>query len=66
MSEEIQSDDVVRFHLTFSLDRGRFFRRTCPSCGRDFKTQADEADLATLLQPAFQRLVSILGQQTTL
>ena len=63
MSDEAQSEDVTRFHLTFSIDRDRFFRRTCPSCGRDFKTQTDDADLTMLLQPAFRQMGLEIGAE---
>lgn len=65
MSDEINSnaEDVTRFNLTFSLDRDRFFRRTCPNCGRDFKTQIDEADLVMSLQPAFRQMGLEIGAE---
>jgi len=46
-------DTALHFSLSFSLDRDEFFRRTCPSCGRDFKTKVDPADMSSILQPAF-------------
>jgi len=61
MSDEVQEDDVTRFHLTFSLDKDRFFRRSCPSCGRDFKTQADDASLVTSLEPVFRQMGLEIG-----
>ena len=63
MSSETQSEDVTRFHLTFSVDRDGFFRRSCPSCGRDFKTEINEADLATSLQPAFRQMGLEIGTE---
>ena len=54
-------DNVLHFSLSFSLDRDEFFRRTCPSCGRDFKTQADPADMSSILQPAFRRIEDEIG-----
>jgi DNA-directed RNA polymerase subunit RPC12/RpoP len=63
MSNEAQSEDVIRFHLTFSVDRDKFFRRSCPSCGRDFKTQVDEADLVASLQPAFRQMGLDIGTE---
>jgi hypothetical protein len=48
--------------MTFSLDRGGFFRRACPSCGRHFKTKVDPGDLASMLQPAFRRLGLEVGE----
>ncbi len=54
--------DSVRFSITFALDKDEYLRRTCPSCGRDFKTQADPADLASILQPAFRRIETEIGE----
>jgi hypothetical protein len=51
-------DNILRFSFTFSLDKDEFFRRTCPNCGRDFKTKADAADMSSILQPAFRRIES--------
>lgn len=67
-------DNLLHFSMPFSLDRDGFFRRSCPNCGRDFKTKADPADMSSILQPAFQRiedeiggisLSSVDGQQTS-
>lgn len=55
-------EDSVRFSITFALDKDEYLRRTCPSCGRDFKTQADPADLSSMLQPAFRRIEAELGE----
>lgn len=33
------------FAVSISTDRDQFLRRTCPSCGRDFKTRVDPIDL---------------------
>lgn len=55
-------DDSARFSITFALDKDEFLRRTCPSCGRDFKTQADPADLSSILQPAFRRIETEIGE----
>jgi len=63
MSNESQSEDVTRFHLTFSVDKDKFFRRSCPSCGRDFKTQINEADLVASLQPAFRQMGLDIGAE---
>lgn len=64
MSNEEHTDDVIQFRLTFSLDQNQFFRRTCPSCGRDFKTEVNEADLVASLQPAFQQMGLEIGTGT--
>ena len=63
MSDEVQRDDVTRFHLTFSLDKDGFFRRSCPSCGRDFKTQVDDAALVASLEPAFRQMGLEIGSE---
>ena len=62
MSNETESENVVPFRLTFGLDRDNFFRRACPSCGRDFKTQIDEADLVASLQPVIRRMGVEIGE----
>ncbi len=54
MSEE----NILHFSFSFSLDKDEFFRRTCPNCGRDFKTKVDPADMTSILQPAFKRIES--------
>jgi uncharacterized Zn-finger protein len=56
-------DDKKKFSITFALDRDNFFRRTCPSCGRDFKTEADPGDMTSMLQPFFRQLESELGEE---
>lgn len=61
MSNEEHTDNVIHYRLTFSLDQDRFFRLTCPNCGRDFKTEVNEADLAASLQPAFQQMGLEIG-----
>ncbi len=57
MSEE----NILHFSFSFSLDKDEFFRRTCPSCGRDFKTKVDPADMTSILQPAFRRIEGEIG-----
>jgi hypothetical protein len=63
MADEVRQDDLKQFHLTFSLDRDGFFRRSCPSCGRDFKTQVNDADLVTSLEPAFRQMGLKIGAE---
>ena len=63
MPDQPESSESVKFSLTYSTDRDHFFRRCCPSCGRDFKMQVDEADLAAALQPAFRRMGLEVGEQ---
>lgn len=55
------STDYVAFELALTADRDHFFRRTCPSCGLDFKTAIDEADLSTLLAPQVQQIGKEMG-----
>jgi len=62
MDEIMSDDDSVRFSITFALDKDEFLRRTCPSCGREFKTQADPADMSSILQPAFRRIETEIGE----
>lgn len=57
----MSDDESVHFSITFALDRDEFLRRTCPICGRSFKTQADPEDLASILQPAFKRIENEIG-----
>jgi uncharacterized Zn-finger protein len=61
-SSEPADKEVSHYSITFSLDRGGFFRRTCPSCGRDFKTEADPSDLAHILQPSFREAGVEIGE----
>ncbi len=61
--QEPESDNKVQFHLSISADRDKFLRRTCPACGRDFKTQIDEADLAWAVAPQFRRMGLEVGTQ---
>lgn len=63
ISDNPESGETVIFSITFSTDRDRFFRRSCPSCGRDFKLETDEADLVTALQPAFRRMGLEVGPE---
>lgn len=57
----MSDDNILHFSFTFSLDRDEFFRRTCPNCGRDFKTKVDPADMTSMLQPAFRRIEDEVG-----
>ncbi len=60
MSEEEENQDQtneqIRFSLTISLDRESFFRRACPSCGLEFKTEGDPADFAWALESQLRRV----------
>lgn len=57
----MSDDNILHFSFTFSLDKDDFFRRTCPNCGRDFKTKVDPAEMTSMLQPAFRRIEDEVG-----
>lgn len=57
------SNETIPFRITFSTDRKGFFRRTCPDCGRDFKTEVHPADFVSTLQPVFDRLEADIGER---
>ena len=57
------TNEVIPFQITFSTDRKGFFRRTCPNCGRDFKTEVNPADFVSTLQPALVRLEADIGER---
>lgn len=56
MSEETGDNDVVNYGFSYALDRDGFFRRACPSCGREHKVKASADELAYVLDPAFREL----------
>lgn len=62
MSDEPTEENNKHFSIIFSLDRGDYFRRSCPSCGRDFKTKAGPEDLAAAFQPAFREQGMEIGE----
>jgi len=53
--------DTVSFQLAISTDNGRFLRRTCPSCGRDFKTEINPADIQWIVAPHMEQMGVDLG-----
>lgn len=55
MPDEPTEENIKHYSITFSLDRGEYFRRACPSCGRHFKTKAGSADLVSAFQPVFKQ-----------
>jgi hypothetical protein len=59
--EEEKSDSKLNFSMSLSLDRDHFLRRSCPSCGREFKTEIDKADLAWAVAPQIQRIGLEIG-----
>lgn len=62
MAEEDQNenqdsvDEQIRFSLSINLDRESFFRRACPSCGLEFKTEGNPADFAWALELQLHRV----------
>ncbi len=60
-----KSDDKFNFRTSLQTDRDHFLRRTCPSCGRDYKTEINEQELAWALAPQFKRMGMALGQNDT-
>lgn len=60
-TDEGERDGSVRLGLSISLDRDNFLRRTCPSCGRDFKTEADQADIEWAIGSQVKRVGAEIG-----
>jgi hypothetical protein len=66
MAEVEQGDDLnnnqgeagerIRLSLPVNLDRDGFFRRACPSCGLEFKTEGDPADFTWALELQVRRV----------
>lgn len=63
--DEDTADSTVRFEVSIATDRDHFLRRACPSCGRDFKTIIDQADLSWLLSEQIKRVGSEIGAVPT-
>ena len=61
MSEDDKSDDLLHIATGISTDQAKFLRRTCPSCGRDFKTDINQAQLQWAIAPAVQRIGPEIG-----
>jgi hypothetical protein len=59
--DEESADSTVQFEVSISTDRDHFLRRTCPSCGRDFKTIVDQAELAWVLSEQVKRIGLEIG-----
>lgn len=57
-----ETNDELRFSLSISTDKDEFLRRTCPSCGRDYKTEVSDGDLTWILAPQFKQLGFEIGQ----
>jgi hypothetical protein len=62
---EEDPNDQIQFAVSISTDRDGFMRYACPSCGRDFKTQIDPADLQWLLTSYCQRAGLEIGDTGT-
>lgn len=50
------AEEQISFSLSISLDRESFFRRACPSCGLEFKTEGNPADFAWALELQLRRV----------
>lgn len=60
-TNENEEDGKSLFSLNVSIDRDKHFRRTCPECGRDFKTEINEADIAWAVAPQIRRMGLEIG-----
>jgi hypothetical protein len=63
MGESDNDDTKIRFSITLSTDQSHFLRRTCPSCGRDFKTEINQSDIASLIDPQIRRIGFDIGER---
>jgi hypothetical protein len=61
MIDEPQEESNTTFNITVNRDRDGFLRRTCPLCGRDFKTECSAADTVSILEPHIQRVGAEFG-----
>jgi DNA-directed RNA polymerase subunit RPC12/RpoP len=61
VEQEDTSGHEIQFAVSLKPDRDEFLRRTCPACGRDFKTQIDPADLQWELDSQCRRMGVELG-----
>lgn len=59
--EQDSSGSKIQFEVSISTDRDQFLRRTCQSCGRDFKTAINPADLAWALSEQIKRMGLDIG-----
>jgi hypothetical protein len=55
LDAEESGQHSIRIEATMEADRDKFMRRTCPDCGLDFKTLADNNDFAWLLHDQAKR-----------
>jgi hypothetical protein len=56
-----KAEEPVNFAMSLSTEGGRFFRRTCPACGRDFKTEVSPGDLEWAVAPTVRRMGVDIG-----
>lgn len=49
-------EEQIVFSLSIGLDRESFFRRACPSCGLEFKTEGNPADFSWALESQLRRV----------
>lgn len=63
--DENGTQNDVSISLSLSMDKDHFLRRTCPSCGQDFKTVTDEADIVWLMAPQIRRMGLEIGGAET-
>ncbi len=60
--EQDSSPGRMNCAVSISADRDHFFRRACPSCSREFKTQLDPSDLQWELEAQFRRMGVEIGE----
>lgn len=63
LEEENSAREHLRLAVAISTDRDHFLRRTCPSCGRDFKTPIDPNELQWALGLHCQRMGLDVGPE---
>lgn len=56
-------DNHVQFAVSLRPDRDGFLRRSCPACGRDFKTEINTADLQWELAAQCRRMGVDVGEE---
>lgn len=61
MEQHDTSQEHIQFSVSLQVDRDGFLRRSCPSCGRDFKTEVDEAELQWELVSHCRRIGAEIG-----
>ena len=56
-------DNQVQFAVSLRTDRDGFLRRSCPTCGRDFKTEINTAHLQWELAVQCRRMGVDVGEE---